>query len=235
LSIEGLDGTKFVRITGDANAVWHAELTEETPSDPTMDAVTMVPRTIIALTEVSREVLQDSNMIEEALTSTFVGAINDAILTATFADTTTNGPAGLGSLVTATEEYSNGGAPAFSNFVNAHGDLYAANVTDRNRSNVMAPDVWKALNNLQDTTNQPIRKPFGLLDIPDFVSSAVPTGTAYSGDFSNVIYGFRTNNIMIEQHPAAAAKKFGSLWLAYLRMDMAVFRPSAFVRIEEGA
>jgi len=234
LSIEGLDGQKFVRITGDATSVWHAELTEETPTDPTLDAVTLVPKTILALTEVSREVLQDSNMIEDALTATFTGGINDAILAATFAGTTANGPAGLGSLVTATEEYANGGAPDFSNFVNAHSDLYAANVPEGGRSNVMAPDVWKALNNLQDTTDQPIRKPFGLLDIPDFVSSGVPAGVAYSGDFRNVVYGFRTS-IRIEQFPAAAAKKYASLWLAAIRLDMAVFRPSAFVRIEEAA
>src|SRR5699024_8646460 len=72
-----LDGgeTKFIRTDADPQAVWHAELTDETPSDPAFSAVSMSPFTLLSLTEVSREVLQDSKNIEEALVNSFIGAM----------------------------------------------------------------------------------------------------------------------------------------------------------------
>lgn len=231
ITIEGGE-TKFIKITSDMPTAWHAELVEESPGDPSFDSISMSPSSLLAMTLVSNELLQDSQNVEEALTTSFIGAINDAILTATFAGATPNGPTGLASTVSQIEEFPNGGAPDFSNFVNAHGTLYSNNLPEEGRSHLLSPSVWTTLNNLTATDDQPIRKPFGILDVPEFTTSGVPTGEAYVGDFSNVVYGFRFN-ITLQQFPAAAAKKYGTLWVAGVRLDIATFRPAALVRIQE--
>lgn len=234
LSIEGGE-TKFIKITGDMSAVWHAELVEETPDDPTFGAVAMTPKTVLALTEIGRETLQDATNISEALTASFVGSINKAILEATFTGAgTTDEPEGLSTVVTQTEEYTNGGSPDWSHFVNAMKTLHDNNVPEDNRSFVYAPDIWQTLALIQDNNNRYQDAPSFIRNVPRFTTSGVTDGQAYAGDFSNLVYGFRMN-FTLEQFPAAAAKKYGSIWVAAARLDIATFRPAAFVRIEEAA
>ena len=235
VSLEGGE-TAWVKIDSDPTAVWHSELSEETPGGEGFSAVKMDPKSCLAMTTVSNELMQDSSNIEQALTSAFVGSINNALLEATFTGAgSATEPEGLSTQVTETETYTNGGSPDFSNFVNAHGTLYSNNVPEDGRSHLLSPDTWTTLNNLTSSADdQPLRKPFGIVDTPEFTSSGVPTGTSYVGDFSNVVYGFRLN-IQLRQFPAAAARSYGTLWVCALRADMSVFRPNALVRIEEAA
>ena len=223
--------TKFVRIDSDPNTVWHAELEEEQTDSPTFGAVEFKSKTLLALTEISRELLQDSANIDEALATAFTGAINNAMLTATFSGSGGNEPTGLKDQVTQTQPYTDIG---FADFVKANKTLHDSKTPVGERSHIMAPDIWESLNLLEDSTGQPIRKPFGLLDIPEYTNAGVPAGVGYAGDFSNVVYGMRLN-MTLEQHPSYSAKKYGSLWVAAMRFDMAVFRPSQLVRIEPDA
>lgn len=231
-----LDGgdTKFIKINSDPNAIWHSELTSETPSDPSFGAVTMSPKTVLSMTEVGRELLQDSANVEEALSSAFVGSLNDAILSATFTGSGSDTPTGLGTTVTQTDEYTNGGSPDWTNFVGASRQLHDNNVPDDNRSFIHAPDVWETLALITDNNGRYQDAPSFIRDVPNFTSSGLTAGQAYAGDFSNVVYGFRLE-INIEQYRAALAKSYGSLWVASARLDIATFRPSALVRIEEAA
>ncbi|GEM_PF-1164933 len=231
VTLEGGD-TKFITIDSDMSATFHAEMVEETPDDPAFGSKTLAPSTLLAMTEISNETLQDSANIEEALTTSFVGAINDAMLDATFAATTSNGPDGLGTYVTQTEEYSNGGNPDWSHFVNANKTLFDNNLSEDGRSHILAPDVWSDLTLAKDSNGRYQDAPSGIRDIPNFTTSGVPTGEAYAGDFENVIYGMRLE-INIRRYPSAAAKSYGTLFVAAMRYDLAVFRPNALVRIEE--
>lgn len=233
VSIEGGD-TKFISIDSFPNSTWHAEMVEETPSDPGFDSVTMAPKTVLSMTEIGRETLQDAANVEEALESAFVGSLNDAITTATFTGSGSNTPTGLATTISQTETYTNGGSPDWSNFVNASKTLYDNNIPDDNRSFIYAPDVWQTLALIQDSNNRYQDAPSAIRDIPDFTTSGLTAGQSYVGDFSNVVYGFRLD-ITLEQFPAEAAKKYGSLWVAAARLDIATFRPNALVRIEEAA
>lgn len=226
--------TNFVTITDYPAAVWHAELTEETTDGPTFGKITMSGNTLLSLFEVSRELEQDSVNIDEALRLAFVGSLNDAIIAATFTGPGANAPSGLDTLVTQTTEYTNGSTPDWSTMIAAQRKLYEAQVLKDKVTTIHAPDNWEALIGQTDSTDQFINPPRGIESIPEFVADGVPDGVSYTGDFSNVIYGFRMN-LFIERHPSIAAKKFGALWMAGLRMDIAVFRPSALVRIEEAA
>lgn len=234
LTLDGNESTKFIKINSDPDSVFHIENATETPSDAVFGSVDLAPKTLLSMTLVSREILMDSQNIEEALSSAFLGSMNKAILDATFAATTSNGPAGLGSLVTATQEYANAGTPSWTEFVKANTALHTANVPEDNRSHLMAPDVWENIQLQADTTGQFITPPSGIANIPGFTSSGVPAGVGYAGDFSNAVYGFRLN-FTLEQHPSFGATSYQNLWVASMRYDFNLFRPSAFVRIEEAA
>ena len=94
----------------------------------------------------------------------------------------------------------------------------------------MNPGVWESLALDADLQQRFQEPPAFIRDIPNYVSSGVPAGQAYSGDFSNVVYGMRLN-ITIEQFPGAGVRKYANVWLAAMRIDMQVFRPNALVRI----
>ncbi|SHE59067.1 phage major capsid protein, HK97 family [Fodinibius roseus] len=235
IELEGGE-TKFVKTSSDPDAVWHSEMAEETPTDPSFTPVSMDPKTILSMTEIGRETLQDSQNIEEALTNAFVGSLNEGILNATFTGAgTADEPEGLSSVITQTEEYTNGGDPDWSNFVNASKTLYDNNVPEDNRSFIHDPNVWQSLALTTDNNGRYQDAPSFIRDIPNYVTSGLADGTAYAGDFSNVVYGFRLQ-ITIEQfRGGASAKKYGSLWVAAARLDIATFRPAALVRIEEAS
>lgn len=226
--------TNFVTITDYPNATWHAELTEESTDSPTFDKVTMKAKTLLSLFEVPRELEADSSNIDEAIRLAFVGSLNDAIVSATFTSPGANAPTGLDTLVTQTQEYANGETPDWSDIIAAQKTLFDNHVAKDSVSNIHSPGNWQSLTNQTASDGQFINPPRGIESIPEFAAAGVPSGVSYQGDFSNVIYGFRMN-LTIERNPAISAKKFGALWVAALRMDIAVFRPSALVRIEEAA
>ena len=234
ISIDGLDKTKFVKINGDPDAVWHTELDEEALGDPTFGAVEMSPKTVLSLTEVSREVMQDSMNIEEALTNAFTGSINQAILEATFSGTGGKQPTGMATTVTQTQEYATGGTPDWADYVKASRTLHDENIPTDTRSFIHAPDIWEAMALITDDNGRYQDAPSFIRDVPNFTSSGVPAGIGYAGDFSNVVYGFRLN-ITLEQHNSLSVRKYGTIWLAAARLDIATFRPSAFVRVEEAS
>lgn len=226
--------TNFVTITDYPDAVWHAELDVESTDSPTFSKVTMSANTLLSLFEVSRELEQDSANLDEALRLAFVGSLNDALVTATFTGQGANAPDGLDTLITQTQEYSNGSDPTWSTMVAAQKKLYNNHVPKEDTATIHDPDNWEALVTQTGNDNHFIDPPRGIADIPEFTAAGVPAGTSYSGQWSNVVYGYRMN-ISIERFPSHSAKKFGALWVAGIRVDLAVFRSSAIIRIEEGA
>jgi HK97 family phage major capsid protein len=234
LQLQGGD-TKFIKTTGDPDAVWHKELTEETPDDPSFEPVIMKPKTVLSLTEVSKETIQDAQNIEEALTASFIGSINNAILEATFTGSGANTPTGLASTVTQTETYKKGGSPDWSNFVNASKTLYDNNVPEANRSFVFAPNIWQALALTQDDNSRYQDAPSFIRNIPRFTSSGLNSGVAYVGDFSNVVYGIRLDITIERFGGGTAAKKYSNVFVTAMRLDIGCFRPSALVRVEEAS
>lgn len=183
-------------------------------------------KTLLSLFKVSRELEQDSMNIDEAIRTAFVGFLNDAIVAATFTGGGTHGPTGLNQLVATEEEYT---ALSYGTMLAAQQKLFGAHVPKANTAVLHSSGNWGTLNTLADaTTSQPIEKPAGIRDIPEFVADGVPTGISYTGDFSQLAYGFR-HQITIERHPSYSAKKFGALWLAFLRMDVVLFRANALI------
>ena len=228
ITIEGGEATKFVKINSDMTAEWLPELQQQDFSDSTFGAVTMGSHTVRAICEIAREVQQDSSNLAEALTTSFTGALNQALLTASFTGNGIAQPLGLTSQVTQEEGYT--GDINWAAFVKAGKTLYDQNLPAEGRSHIMNPGVWESLALDADLQQRFQEPPAFIRDIPNYVSSGVPAGQAYSGDFSNVVYGMRLN-ITIEQFPGAGVRKYANVWLAAMRIDMQVFRPNALVRI----
>lgn len=223
--------TQFVSISDYPAARWHTELNEEDLDSPTFGSVDMKAKTVLSLFEVSRELEQDSSNLDEAIKAAFTGSLNRAIIAASF-ETTANAFTALQTAVTAEQEYV-AGSLAYADFVKARRKLYDADVPEGSATVIHSPKNWEALN-LLEAEGQPVRKPYGILDIPEMTSSGVPDDISYAGDFTNVVYGFRMH-LSIERYPGPSARKFGSIWLAGIRLDMAVFRPSALIRIKPAA
>ncbi len=232
IMLDGAESTKMVRIIGDPTAEFLEELAEQDLSDPNFDSVDFTPHTVRAVIEVSRELQQDSQNLGEALALSFTGAINDAILQASFTGSGSNEPTGLNSAITAEHEYANATDPDWSDFVKAGRLLHTANVPSEGRAHVMAPDVWEDLALSVDSQNRFQDAPSFIRDIANYTSSGVPEGIGYAGDFTTVVYGWRSD-IRLEQFPAAGVRKYSSLWLCAARLDMKVFRPASLVRILE--
>lgn len=96
-------------VTVDPQAAWTAEGAEIAVTDPTLVEVVVTPKKLAGLTVISSELANDSS--PAALGVVGDGLVRDLrrqIDAAYFGNTVTNGPAGLGSLTTATA--SNGGA-----------------------------------------------------------------------------------------------------------------------------
>lgn len=222
--------TNYITVDSDPEAVWHAELVEENPNSGSFGKVQMKPKTVLTNVEVSRELLQDSNNAGQALSIALTNSLSDAILDVTFNGSGTNQPDGMNSLVTQTQTYS--GSVTHAEFVKANSTLYTNNVAEEDVSYIYSPSVWETLSLATDDNGRYQDAPSTIRDIQKFTNSGVPSGKAYAGAFENFLYGFRMN-ITLEQYNSTSAKKFGQLWLAVARMDLAVLRPNAFVRIEQ--
>ena len=222
--------TNYITVDSDPQAVWHAELVEENPNSGSFGKVQMKPKTVLTNVEVSRELLQDSNNAGQALSIALTNSLSDAILDVTFNGSGANKPSGMNQLVTQTQTYS--GSITHAEFVKANSTLYTNNVGEDDISYIYSPSVWETLSLATDDNGRYQDAPSTIRDIQKFTNSGVPTGKAYAGAFENFLYGFRMN-ITLEQYNSTSAKKFGQLWLAVARMDLAVLRPNAFVRIEQ--
>lgn len=184
-------GSKDYRVpvvTADPTAAWVAEGAEITPSDPTIAEVLVTPAKVAGLTIISRELAEDSS--PEATQIVGQGLARDIarkIDAAFFGNTTTNGPAGLGSLTTSTVVES---GSAFTNLDKFAAALSAAeNVGAKIGAFVTSPTEALTLAGLKqasgsnvpllgaDPTSPTQRTIFG---VPLYVSAAVAAKTVWA-------------------------------------------------------
>src|SRR5699024_5445327 len=62
------------RVTGDATAAFVAENAQITPSDPTIDQVTITPKKVVGLNKISNELAADSNPAAQTLVGESIAA-----------------------------------------------------------------------------------------------------------------------------------------------------------------
>ena len=145
-------------LTGDPDTDWTPEGQEITPDDATFDEINVTPSKVAGLTVISRELAADSTPeAEKIISQRLVQSLRRKIDSAWFANTTSNGPNGLGS-ISPTLIYSDGNA-----FVNTDPFLAAVSAAEevgaRLTSFVAAPATVLALSQLKELPDGDSNKP----------------------------------------------------------------------------
>jgi HK97 family phage major capsid protein len=174
-------------VTADPTAAWVAEGNEITPSDMTLAQTDVLFYKLAGLSIITRELANDSS--PEATEQVGLGLARDIarkIDVAYFANTTANGPNGLGSITPSTVV---AGAVPFSvdHFVDSLAAAASVNATID--TFVLSVADFVAMSKLKQTTTSSVpllsndpTKPTGrvLLGVPIKTTPALPTGTAWA-------------------------------------------------------
>lgn len=236
---EGAKNFRIAAIDTVPSAAWRAEAGTLATSDPTFRAVDITPRSLSFQFKVSRELLADSDNLDQALTiaiaQAFAKEIDRAglrgsgtapeirgILNTSAIQTVTNGAAGA-SLATT----------AYANFISAIQAILAVDGPMPTAS-IMSPRSLTTLAGLLDTTNQPRQQP-KILDNTKFIAtSQIPNNLTvgasndcseiYIGDFSSVIFFMREGiSIQVLRELHAGTGEIG--FACHTRLDVAATYP----------
>lgn len=235
--------TNIARLATDPTSAWRAENGAISESDPTFENVQFVAKSLAVMVKLSRELLEDSVNLNEALLIAFSGSMAVELdRAALFGSGTAPEPrgifntTGIGSVSMGT----NGAAlTSFDNVIDLVQVLQVAKAPDPTAA-IMAPRTATTIAKLKDTTNQPLRKPEALANLPFMVTTQVPItqtqGTAnnasciIAGDFSQVMIGIRSSlRIELLRELYAATHQYA--FVAHLRADIQVARPGALAKL----
>lgn len=237
------DKQKIARLLTDPTSSWKVENALTTDTDPSFDSVTFDCQTLVSLVRISRELIEDSLNIEQALTTAFERVLSGELdRVALFGTGTAPEPRGvINTTGIGTISMGTNGAQ-ISNYdplLDALQTLQVANAADPTAA-IMAPRTSTTIAKLKDTTNQPLAKPEALRNLPFLVTSRVPIndtqGTAtnasriVTGDFSDLMVGIRTA-FRIEILRERYAENFQYGFLAHLRADIQLARPASFCEV----
>lgn len=235
--------TSIARLATDPAASWRAENGAVGESDPTFEKVEFVARSLAVLVKVSRELLEDSVNLDQALMQAFAGAMAVELdRVALFGSGTAPEPRGIFNTtgVGSVSLGANGAALAnYDPLIDLLQALQDANAPAPTAA-VMAPRTSTTLAKLKDTTNQPLRKPEALAALPFLVTKQVPInqtqGTAIdascvlSGDFTQVMIGVRAA-LRIELLRELYAANHQYAFVAHLRADVQLAQPPALAKL----
>lgn len=235
--------TTIAAITGDPTAAWRAENADVALSDMTFAPVSFVPKSLAVMVVASRELLEDSMNLDEALNVSLSAALGGEVdRVALIGSGTGSEPKGV-SKVTGVGSYSMGDNGAaltnYDPFVEALGILQTANAQDPTAV-ILAPRTNKEVNLLKSSTFEPLPRPKAIENLPFLVTSKLPItetqGTsnaasrAVMGYFPDVLIGIRSQlRIEILREKFADKLQYGIL--AHLRADVAVAHAANFCNI----
>lgn len=226
------------RWLSDPAMAWRAENAAIAESDPTMDKVTLTAKSLAAVTKVSRELVEDTD-IEDQLESAFASALALQVdLASLYGTGASNQPTGVKNTaaVTKTPLATNGATPTWDALVASVGRLRDNN--EDPTAQIMADRTARSLAGIKDTTGQYVAPPTYLDGVPRLSTSQVPlnltvgtsndTSDVFTADWREFYIGVRTQlqiTILTERFmPDAGQYGFVAWW----RGDMAVARPKAF-------
>lgn len=236
--------TTIARVVADPQAGWRLENDAVIEGQPTFGAVVLKPKSLAVLVKVSRELMQDSLNLEQALLQAFAGSMAvEADRAALFGAGANGVPLGLYGTVGINEVSMgvNGGPlTGFDPLLDALMELETANASAPT-SMILHPRTRRAISGFKDSTGQPLRPPQALENLPAQATTIVPVnqvqGTATNascilmGDFSQMIFGIR-QELRIEVLRETFATNLQYAFLAHLRMDVAIAQPAAFAVVK---
>lgn len=222
-------------VTADPSAAWVAEGAEITPSDATLSELTVVPSKVAGLSIISRELAEDSSPAAQQIVGQGLARdISRKLDAAFFANTTTNGPKGLGSLTTSTAEYALNGPANTDAFLEA---ISAAEAQGGNLTSfVTDPATALALATAKEATGSERNLLEGrtVAGVPLIVSTDVTAGTVWGID-SRYVQVVVRDNTRLEVDKSAYFSSDQVAVKATMRVGFAFTHPKALVKVTEAA
>lgn len=233
------------RLAADPSAGWHQENAVIAASDPTLEAVTLRARTVVAVVKGSVELFEDAidieNTLEKAITAALALEMDRAALRGTGASGEPLGvvnQAGVsvtGSIGAPTSYVAFADTPALTlrNANAAEPYSFISSPRTFNKLGVLVTGITSDLTRLAPPPDWNGFQKFPTNQIPVNLGGGTNETECYIGDFRQMIVGMRTN-LTIEATRVAAdstSSAFSNLqvWIrAYLRMDVALAHPNHF-------
>lgn len=233
--------TTIAKISGDASASWRNENAAVSESEPSFSALTFTARSLAVLVKVSRELLEDSVNIENALQMTLTAAMaQEADRVALFGSGIAPEPLGIfgTSGINAVSMATDGASITNYSKLLAAVQAMAENNSNPPTAAIMAPRTRFAFSGLVDTLGQPLNKPDVLASLPMLSTTKIPldqeegaSGAVCSsivlGDFTQCYLGVRSG-MRIEVLKEAFAGNLQYGFLCHLRMDVQIAQPKSF-------
>lgn len=220
--------TSIARLTGDPTAGWRLENSAISESAASFDRVTFTANSLAVLVKVSRELLEDSVNLNEALIHAFAQSMAISLDKAALVGSGT-APEPRGIWNTTGVNALTAGALTYDLLLDALLAMKNANAADPTAV-AMTPAEWRTLQGLKDSTGQPLRPPVALESLPILSSTNMGANQAIMGDFSQLLIGVRTG-LRIELLTERFADSHQYAFIAHLRADVQLAQPAAFVKI----
>jgi len=220
--------TSIARLTGDPTAGWRLENAAIAESAASFDRVTFTANSLAVLVKVSRELLEDSVNLNEALMNAFAQSMAISLDKAALIGSGT-APEPRGIWNTTGVGALTAGALNYSLLLDGVLAMKTANAGDPTAI-TMNPTQWRALQGLVDSTGQPLRAPAALEKLPQLTSTTMPANEMILGDFSQLMIGVRSG-LNIELLKERFADNHQYAFIAHLRADVQLAHPAAFVKV----
>lgn len=240
--LSGLRGNVEIPKAGSSvTSGWVAENSALSASDMTFDSVTLTPRHVGALSEMSRQLIQQSDpSIEALLRDDLSFAIAQAIDSALILGGGTNQPKGI--LSTAGIQTGSLATPSWAEVLAMLGKIEQANATAN--AWLTSPKVAEKLRGTLKSASAGsayLLESGRMAELPVAVTNQVPNkagspakGRAILGDFSQVILGIWSElDLLVNPFAETAYSKGNVLIRAMATCDIAVRHPEAFVVAED--
>jgi HK97 family phage major capsid protein len=232
---------KLARLTGEGTPGWHAENAALTDADMTFDSILFTARTLTRLVKLSVELFDDSDpSAEDVIARSFAAQVALELDRVALRGTgTAPEPRGVlnTSGITTTTHGANGAAITNYDFwLDAKGVVMGNNFEPN--AHIQAPRSSTSLSKLKEaTTNAYLAPPASML--PMLATKQVPinltVGTStdcseiYTADWSNLLIGIRTEFQLLFLRERFLADNLQYAFLAFLRADVQLAQPTAFV------
>jgi HK97 family phage major capsid protein len=229
IRLEG-KSTSMLKIATSPTASWHAENAAIADSQPTFGQVLFEPKTLTVLVKMSREVFEDSLNLDEAVRLAIAGSIATELDTRVLFGGAANGPKGLTEHNGVIDVPVGGALTDYSKMVEALYKLKLNNLWDAPTAWLMSPLAWSQLQNLTSSEKQPLMPPSSVGEVPQLVSTIIPSDTVLTGDFTKLLLGFRSE-LRVEFLNQTFAGNYQYAFLAHLRMDSQPMHPELFAKL----
>lgn len=233
----------IARLDTDPTATWHGENVLIGESNPTFGRVIFRARTLTALVKCSRELLEDSANINEALTNAFAQAmaleLDRVALIGTGADPEPQGIKGRPGVGSVSMGTNGAQLTSWDKILDALQTVQTANANDLTAA-ILHPRTGRAINGFKDTTNQPLQRPKAVEDLPllsstqvridDLQGSASNASRITLGDFTELMVGVRSE-LRIDILRERFAEFHQYAFIAHLRGDIQTAHDESFCEV----